>query len=156
MAIEIEKKFLVFKNKLPKLTGGVLFIQGYLSKEPLIRFRIAGNKKTSIAIKEVKKEGLARNEWEFHNVLSQEENEKLLKLAINKPIKKIRFKRKFKGLLWEIDVYQGKNLGLVTADVEIPHEEFKIEFPKWIDYSKEITSEAEYFNINLGKNPFKK
>ena len=59
------------------------------------------------------------------------------------------------GLTWEIDVYQGDNGGLITADVELPSADHEIDFPDWIDQSLEIGNNPQYFNINLGEDPYK-
>lgn len=89
MAKEIEKKYLVNPNKLPKLRKGKYFIQAYLSLDPHIRIRVVDNK-TIITIKSLKKNKFERNEWEFTKHLSKEEVTKLLKLAVKKPVEKIR------------------------------------------------------------------
>ena len=153
MAKEIEKKYLVFKNKLPKLKNGVLYTQGYLCLNPLIRFRIIKND-VCINIKNIKKISIIRDEWEFYNKLNKNEIKELINLSIKKPIKKIRYKVKYKKSIWEIDVYQEQNRGLITADVEIPNINFKIEFPDWVDKNKDITDDEKYFNKNLGDNPY--
>lgn len=154
MAQEIEKKYLVLKNKLPKLKNGILFIQGYLSFNPLIRFRVINND-VCINIKKIKGNGSVRDEWEFHNKLDNKEIKKIVQLSIKKPIKKIRYKVKQKKLTWEIDAYQGENKGLITVDVEIPKRNSKIYFPNWVNQNKEITNDEKYFNKNLGEKPYK-
>ena len=154
MAEEIERKYLVFNKLLPKLESGTRYIQGYLSFKPLIRFRMIGENVT-INIKDIKKHGTTRDEWELSKRFSPQEVKKLIKLSQKKPIEKIRYRVKHKGLVWEIDVYQGDNKGLITADVELPVRNYQIEFPDWIDSSREITNNPRYFNINLGENPYK-
>lgn len=154
MAQEIEKKYLVLKNKLPKLKKGVFITQGYLCYNPLIRFRIIGNE-VWINIKKIKKGGFTRDEWEFHKKLDKKEIKKIIKLSIEKPIYKIRYKVKHKGSMWEIDVYQRENKGLITAEIEIPSKNSKINFPEWINKKREITNDKRYFNRNLGKRPYK-
>ena len=153
MPIEIEKKYLVLKGKLPKIKNGALFIQGYLCLNPLIRFRIINND-VCINIKKIKDGGEVRDEWEFHSKLNKKEIDSLVALSIKKPISKIRYKIKKNKLLWELDVYQGENSGLITVDIELPSKDFKIEFPDWVDSSKEITNDARYFNKNLGDKPY--
>lgn len=154
MAEEIEKKYLIFKNKLPKLNRGVLYIQGYLCLSPLIRFRVIGNE-VCLNVKKIKKNNPVRDEWEFYNNLNELEIKKIIGLSIKKPIKKIRHKIKIGSLIWEIDVYQGENKGLITAEVELPEKNYQISFPKWVDAKHEISNEKKYFNRNLGDMPFK-
>ncbi len=154
MAQEIEKKYLIFEDKLPKLKNGSLYIQGYLCLSPLIRFRIIKNE-VCLNVKQIKKNSLVREEWEFYNNLNGFEIKKLVKLSIKKPIQKIRYKIRHKNLIWEIDVYQGENKGLITAEVELPEKNYQILFPKWIDADHEISDDEKYFNKNLGDHPFK-
>lgn len=153
MAKEIEKKFLVFVNKLPRLKHGITYVQGYLSEDPLIRFRAEGSE-VKITIKKLSASGVSRDEWEFENTFSKSEIEDLVGLAIKKPIVKIRYLVKHKDLTWEIDVYKEDNEGLVTADIELPQEDYAINFPSWIDSSEDITNNPKYFNKNLGNNPY--
>ncbi len=153
MAIEIERKFLVISDKLPALENGTLYRQGYLSLMPHIRYRMIDNR-TIITIKQsIEGEG-TRHEWEFENTLTPEEQASLTPLAVRKPIEKIRYKIPHQGLIWEIDVYQGENLGLITADVELPSTNHSINFPEWIDQTAEIGGDPKYFNVNLGENPY--
>lgn len=153
MAIEIEKKYLVKNEFLPKLIDGKTYIQGYLSLIPLIRFRVKDNNVT-ITIKKVEKNGVFRDEWEFEKEMNNDEIEKLVSLSVKKPVKKIRYKAKFKDFVWEIDVYQGDNIGLITADIELLDSNTVFPFPDWIDGSMEITNDTKYFNVNLGDNPY--
>lgn len=155
MAKEIEKKFLVLHHRLPKLTNGTLYVQGYLSLKPLIRFRIVG-KKVIITIKKVEENGISKEEWEFSNTLTKDEIDKLTKLSQKQIITKVRYKIKYNDLVWDLDVYQGENEGLITVDVEIPDENFQISFPDWVDSSLDITNDPKYFNMNLGDNPYQR
>lgn len=154
MAIEIERRFLVFKDLLPPLKDGRHFIQGYLSLDPHIRYRMIGDE-VIIAIKTNEKGATGRNEWEFAKSLDQADREKLKALAIRKPIEKIRHEIPHEGLVWEIDVYQGDNEGLITAEVELPAVDHPIPFPTWIDSASEIGSDPKYRNSNLGEHPYK-
>ncbi len=153
MALEIEKKYLVINDLLPQLDEGEVYIQGYLCLNPLIRFRVKGNK-VVITIKKVGSNGLSRDEFEFENMLDSSEIDTLVGLSVKKPIKKIRHKIKVGELTWEVDVYQDENKGLITADVEIPSEDYNFNLPPWINSEKEITNDPKYFNVNLGDSPF--
>lgn len=155
MALETERKFLVHKEFLPKLSDGKLIIQGYLSESPSVRFRIIG-REVVLGIKKYYS-GSTRFELETpRKDITAEEIGQLQKLAISPPISKIRYNVEYESLVWEIDVYQGANLGLITVDVELPHPDYPIVFPEWVDESKEITNNPNYSNINLGRHPFVK
>ncbi len=154
MAKEIEKKYLVIKEKLPELKNGQLYLQGYLCLSPLIRFRVVGND-TCINIKKMKPGSVTREEFEFHNQLTGEEVTELIDLTVKKPIQKTRYKIEHSGMIWEVDVYQGDNEGLITADIEMPSENFKLVFPDWVNKDRDITNDEKYFNRNLGDHPYK-
>lgn len=153
MAIEIERKFLVHNELLPELSNGTLIIQGYLSETPSIRFRIM-NSKIGITVKHLQSDG-SRFELETEkDGVSLEEKNQLKALALYPVIEKIRYRIPFQGLVWEVDVYQGENQGLITADVELPHMDYPVKFPEWIRSQDEITTNPRYFNINLGRFPY--
>ncbi|RNC29338.1 MAG: Inorganic triphosphatase [Candidatus Dichloromethanomonas elyunquensis] len=158
MGKEIERKFLVHHNRLPVLTGGERFIQGYLSEKPSVRFRIK-DKLMVITVKEYFT-GSRRFELETPpKEITSQEIEKLQELAVCPPIVKVRYKipyhvRYSQDLQWELDVYRGENQGLVTVDIELPGEDYPLEFPDWVDAGKEITCDPRYSNLNLGKTPF--
>jgi CYTH domain-containing protein len=154
MATEIERKFLVFADKLPVLENGQHFIQGYLSLLPNVRYRMIDDQ-VIITIKKDKVGGPGRYEWEFADTVSdKEEREELKKLAVRIPIEKIRYKIFYQNLTWEIDVYQGENNGLITAEVELPSIDYQIIFPEWIDKENEVGHNPKYFNSNLGEYPY--
>ncbi len=154
MALEIERKFLVQNSFLPELKGGERMIQGYLSEKPSVRFRITG-KIMVLTVKEYYSEG-RRFELETPGKrITEEEINKLQELAVSPPIIKVRHKLEDKqGLVWEIDVYEGENKGLITVDIELPREDYPIQFPDWVDGRNEVTADHRYSNINLGRKPF--
>lgn len=155
MALEIEHKYLVHQELLPSLGKGQNIIQGYLALKPSIRFRILGQE-VIITVKNLHSDG-SRFEFETSKSdVSIDEQEELLRLAIFPVIEKIRYRVPFSGLVWEIDVYQRENLGLITADVELPSLNYSIDFPEWINSQRDITHDARYFNWNLGQKPFTK
>jgi hypothetical protein len=56
------------------------------------------------------------------------------------------------GLTWEIDEFLGENAGLVVAEVELVSEDQKFARPPWV--TKEVTTDARYFNSSLATKPF--
>ncbi|WP_242833917.1 adenylate cyclase [Desulfosporosinus sp. OT] len=153
LALEIERKFLVFSEHLPLLQEGQYIVQGYLSEKPSIRYRFLDDS-IVITIKETNPDG-SRFEFETLNPKSSSEERSTFKrLSLVPPIEKIRYRIPFAGLTWEIDVYQGENKGLITVDVEFPEIGYPLQFPKWVDRQSEITQDPKFFNINLGKRPY--
>ncbi len=51
MSREIERKFLVRKDRLPSLREGKRFVQGYLSDHPQVRFRIVDDRRVTLCVK---------------------------------------------------------------------------------------------------------
>lgn len=155
MALEIERKFLIpDPSRLPELPPGEPYIQGYLSDDPEVRFRIMENK-VVLAVKRTLATG-ERLEFEFpREDLEPQEIDELKAIALWPPLEKVRHKIPFQGLTWEIDVYGGRNTGLVTAEVEIPERDFPIPFPPWINPDYDITGRVEYANITLTRSPLK-
>jgi len=150
--VEIERKFLI-NTKLWKPIGtGTKMKQGYLSVDPerVVRVRIAGEN-AYITIKG-KPVDLVRTELEYEIPIN--EAEILLKMCLNFPVEKTRFKEKIGNLVWEIDVFEGENYGLVMAEVELTHENQEIDLPVWI--GKEVSFDSRYYNSWLSRNPFKK
>jgi len=154
MGLEIERKFLVHPHLLPKLIDGQRMIQGYLSEKPSVRFRII-DKVMVITVKEYYP-GARRFELETPGKkISDEEIQKLQEMAVSPPIIKVRHRiQGDQGLIWEVDVYEGENAGLITVDIEIPREDYPLQFPVWVDGSKEISGSQRYTNLNLGRKPF--
>ena len=153
MAMEIERKFLVRKERLPALEAGERFVQGYLCNDPEVRFRIVGRR----VVLCVKKRLSARQriEVEFpREDVSAKEIGALRELALWPPLVKVRHRVPFGGLVWEVDVYEEANAGLVTAEVEIPALDHPIDFPPWIDSANEVTGSKLYANISLTKRPY--
>lgn len=154
MAIEIERKFLVLKDKLPSLEGGKRLLQGYLKAEaPQVRFRIVDDR-VILTIKAQRQDG-SRFEFELmKEKVSAEEQAALQELAIYPIIEKVRYSISFAGLVWEVDVYQGANLGLITVDVELPAFDYPLVFPDWVDGEAEVTQDPRYFNTYLAQFPY--
>jgi adenylate cyclase len=147
---ETERKFLVDELKWNPAESGTKIIQGYLSEDPerTVRVRIYGER-AFLAIKGITT-GFTRDEFEYQIPLV--DAEQLMKLAIYEPVEKIRYKQKENGFIWEIDVFRGKNNGLILAEIELENELVEIEIPHWI--KKEVTGEKQFYNLMLAKNPF--
>jgi CYTH domain-containing protein len=49
--------------------------------------------------------------------------------------------------VFEVDVFEGHHLGLVVAEVELPHEYTPLNLPGWV--GEEITHDGRYGNFTL-------
>ena len=154
MAIEIERKFLVHKERLPRLDGGIRLRQGYLQAEsPQVRFRIIDDQ-VILTVKTLRKDG-SRFEFELvKEKVPAEEQTALEELAIYPLVEKVRYRIPFAGLVWEVDLYQGANLGLITVDVELPALDYPLVFPDWVNAGAEVTADPRYFNSYLARCPY--
>src|SRR5262249_28631862 len=56
-----------------------------------------------------------------------------------------------RGLIWSIDQFEGANVGLVIAEVELVHSRQLIEIPFWV--GEEITHNPRYGNSMLARYP---
>ena len=152
MAREIERKFLVNKEKWQPKDRGNLYRQGYLSsvKERIVRVRIAGDK-GFLTIKGIT-EGYSRLEFEYE-IPVKDAHQMLDTLCETPLIEKTRYQKEHEGVLWEIDVFLGVNEGLVLAEVELESETQQFTLADWI--GEEVSKDPRYFNVNLVKNPFR-
>jgi len=148
--LEIERKFLVNAEKWNSKSTGEQIIQGYLStdKERVVRVRIKGAK-AFLTIKG-NPEGISRTEIEYE--IPVEDARVLLEMCLDNPIEKIRYEEDVAGKLWEIDVFSGKNKGLILAEVELESENETVEIPAWV--TEEVSTDKRYYNAWLSNHPF--
>lgn len=150
MALEIERKFLVDSSKWAPADMGTRFVQAYLSLDPnpTVRIRIAGEK-AFLTIKGRSK-SISRPEFEYEVPVEDAQN--MLKLAISNPVEKIRYEVLNEGFLWEVDVFSGKNAGLIMAEIELESEDQEFSKPDWL--LEEVSYDGRYYNSYLSGCPF--
>lgn len=150
MPLEIERKFLVIKKQWSKVAkpDGIHYKQGYIVSDPdkSIRVRITETK-SYLTIKG-KTVGATREEFEYE--IPRGDAEKLLQNYTHSLLEKIRYTIIHEGKVWEVDEFMGKNEGLILAEIELKIEDEKFALPEWI--GKEVTSDPEYYNVNLAQN----
>jgi adenylate cyclase len=152
MAKEIERKFLVSGEPWRAASPGASYRQGYLSSHPERSVRVRSDgKKAKLTIKGLTR-GATRDEFEYDLPLA--DAEAMLDQLCERPlIEKTRYLVPYGGRTWEIDVFQGDNLGLVVAEVELASEGEPLALPPWV--AREVSDDPRYFNANLVKSPFK-
>jgi CYTH domain-containing protein len=150
MALEIERKFLVDTRKWNPTVAGTRLVQAYLGIEPnpTVRVRIAGDK-AFLTIKGRTK-SISRPEFEYG--IPVDEAQEMMKLAVSNPVEKIRYKIIHEGFLWEVDVFSGKNEGLVIAELELESENQVFPQPDWL--LSEVSGDRRYYNSYLSEHPF--
>ena len=154
MSVEIERKFLVKNNSYKEVSYTCISIkQGFLNsdKNRVVRIRIADDKGFITIKGKTSDNGLTRYEWEKE--IDFKEAISLLNLCEEGIIIKKRYLIKFKDWVYEVDEFNGDNLGLVVAEVELKSEDEVFEKPKWL--GKEVTGVPKYYNSELKNNSFK-
>ncbi len=152
MATEIERKFLV-KNDLwrDQVISESRMKQGYLASQgnASIRVRVDGGR----ALLNIKSVTLGIRRYEFEYEIPLEDGEEILAVIAQQPfIDKTRYKVKCGGHVWDLDVFEGENRGLVVAEVELGSEEESFEMPAWA--GEEVSEDPRYYNVSLVKTPY--
>lgn len=153
MGIEIERKFLVKKDKWAQVvkTERLLFRQGYIVSDPQKTIRVRLTDTSGFITIKGETIGAARPEFEY--AIPPADAQQLLDNFCYAELSKIRYFIPHDGHTWEVDEFLGQNEGLIVAEIELDAEDEKFSLPGWID--KEVTSEKKYTNSNLSVNPFR-
>lgn len=113
-----------------------------------VRVRTANDK----AYLTIKNSGSGLTRFEFEIEFPYKEVLYVMKNKDLPLIEKIRYNVKYKGKIFEVDVFEGKNKGLVVAEVELDSEDEEVKLPDWI--IKEVTDDKKYINACLIDNPY--
>ncbi len=152
MALEIERKFLLASEDWrAAVTHSETLWQGYLTTNERcsVRVRVAGElgylniKSTTL--------GVVRHEFEYA-VPVAEAHELLNLFCEGRSLGKTRFHVPVGGHLWEIDVFEGENAGLIVAEVELSAEDEVFERPSWL--GEEVSGDPRYYNTSLIAHPY--
>jgi adenylate cyclase len=152
MALEIERKFLVHRDKWEALSKPMPqnIRQGYISTEPEKTIRVRIKDSDAYLTIKGKTEGFSRTEIECPIPLL-EATEMLAHFALSE-IEKERFEIMFGKHLWEVDVFHGSNEGLIVAEIELENESATFGLPDWI--AVEVTDDIRYYNSYLSLHPY--
>jgi len=153
MAHEIEHKFLVRDDSWRKeVYRSVPLRQGYLVSDPVrsVRIRIAAGQ-AHLNIKSGAL-GVSRSEYEYEIPLP--DAREILEQLCSKPLlEKTRHLVRYGDHIWEIDVFEGDNAGLVVAEVELATLGESFARPPWL--GEEVSYDSRYYNSELAKHPYK-
>lgn len=147
MGREIERKFLVKGEFKTHSIKEVNITQGYLSVDPArtIRLRITENESYLTIKTSGTANSFSRNEWEIP--VQSGIAEEILEVCLPGRIIKTRYTVPYCGHDYEVDVFHGKNEGLVIAEIELSSEEEEFLKPEWL--GEEVTGYPEFYNSNL-------
>lgn len=151
MGIEIEKKFLVDQEKLPQLPIGKKMSQGYIPTQngTTVRVRIQ-DREAFLTLKGVAV-GISRSEFEYAIPLAEAES-MLAEFCEGGCVEKIRYEIDHEGLVWELDIFNGLNQGLIVAEIELTSEEQAFNKPDWV--TMEVSDQKKYSNFALLLSPY--
>jgi CYTH domain-containing protein len=152
VAVEIERKFLVDTTRWhADPAQGVRYRQGYLCSAPDVVVRVRAAGEAAFLTVKGATEGISRLEFEYP-IPMEDAGAMLLRLCNGRVIEKTRYRVPFAGRIWEVDVFEGDNAGLVLAEVELPSADAVVEPPPWAGV--EVSDDPRYYNSNLSRNPF--
>ena len=152
MADEIERKFLVKSaDWRSAVTANKTIKQGYMAvnDQCAVRVRITDSE----AFLTIKSSGLAiaRKEYEY-NIPFADAEEMMNKFCTSHKIEKVRYYVDYQDSLWEVDVFEGDNQGLVVAEIELRSVDEEVSLPPWAGL--EVSADAKYRNNNLATHPY--
>lgn len=149
--IEIERKFLVHRELLPRLSDGKKVLQAYIfvEKNKELRVRLTEGK-CKMTLKVSIKDNI-REEYEY-NLEVSEGMQLIEKICDRHPIKKFRYDIEVDGLNWTVDFFEDLNEGLILAEIELDAVDQIFSKPKWL--GKEVTEDRRYYNSNIYLNPY--
>ena len=153
MATEIEHKYLVVSDEWRGVAApGSHYRQGYLanSEGASVRVRVADGK-GYLNIKSMTL-GIRRHEFEYM-IPVEEAGEMLAQLCVGALIEKVRYRVKHGRHVWEVDVFEGDNEGLIVAEIELDHEGEAFDIPSWV--GQEVSHDARYYNVCLARHPYR-
>lgn len=151
---EIERKFLVTSTEfLSESIRSNRIVQGYLNSNPerTVRIRIKGTQGFITIKGKGNESGTTRFEWERE--IEVTEAEQLLLLCEDGVIDKVRYEIPFGKHLYEVDVFEGDNKGLIIAEIELNDENESFEKPNWL--GAEVTGDERYYNASLSISSYK-
>ena len=152
MAFEIEYKFLL-KNDGWRLNAdaGKYYRQAYISVNPMSTVRLRIIEDQAFITLKGKRENISRLEYEYPIDLNEAE-QMMTELCIGHPVVKRRYLVNHRDQLWEVDVFEELNQGLIIAELEVESEEQEIYLPDWV--ADNVSRDPRYFNAMLSQNPY--
>ena len=159
MAIEIERKFLLANDGWRDgIERSEPIAQGYLvgaqalrdgTARASVRARLAGDQ----AWLNIKAARLGIERAEFEYPIPVDDAKDLLATLCDGVLEKTRHHVRVDGVLFEVDEFEGDNLGLVVAEVELPAVDAPFPRPAWL--GREVSALTRYYNVNLIAHPYR-
>lgn len=147
--MEIERKFLVVGEPWRGAESHLAIRQGYLSSGGAATVRVRVGPEMAWLTVKGPSNGLSREEFEY--TIPRADGEAMLALC-NAVVAKTRHHVQVGDHCWEIDVFEGENVGLVVAEVELEAEDQPFVRPDWI--GEEVSFDRRYRNSALARAPY--
>lgn len=150
MALEIERKFLVRNDAWrAAVETSKAIVQAYVAidGDTSMRVRIYDGTKAKLTVK-VGVTAMTRQEFEY--AIPVDDARAMAEASRGRVIEKTRHILKTDAFTWEIDVYEGRLAGLVTAEVEMVSESDDPDLPAWL--GREVTGDPAWSNAALAVN----
>ncbi|MGA2931166.1 MAG: CYTH domain-containing protein [Acidimicrobiales bacterium] len=156
MGTEIERKFLVDATKLELPAFGTEIRQGYLVRdaERSVRVRLSrvhrpdGTTEAEAFLTVKGSGGLVRAEYEY--AIPPADAEDLLDdLCLPGQIEKTRYEVDVADRVFEVDVFGGRHLGTIVAEVEFDDAHEAVVLPDWV--TDEVTDDPAWTNAAMSR-----
>ncbi len=149
---EIERKFRVRGEGWRAGAKAYPITQGYIAQRDGLEVRLRETDQAAfLTLKGRQADARIRIEYEYQ--VPREDARLLLQhFAQGSLIEKTRHEVEFAGNLWEVDVFEGENAGLVVAEIELSSVDQLFEHPPWL--GEEITGDKRFSNVALAQNPY--
>lgn len=160
MGYEIERKFLVASEDWRSTSRSAVHMrQGYFRTAPESTVRVRMIEPTAdasetdrhgaLTIKGEPSDGV-RPEFEY--TISPDDVEHMLELFCgDRIVRKVRHTVDYGGDTWVVDVFEGRNEGLVLAEIELERPDQSFERPGWL--GREVSDDPSYTNGSLARHP---
>lgn len=149
---EIERKFHVSGDGWRAGAKACPITQGYIAQRDGFEVRLRETDQAAfLTLKGRQADARIRIEYEYR--VPREDAQIMLRhFAQGSLIQKTRYEVEFAGNLWEVDVFEGENAGLIVAEIELSSVDQLFEHPPWL--GEEITGDKRYSNVALAQNPY--
>lgn len=152
MAEEIERKFLVRDDNWRRgVQRSAYYRQGYLAVNDACAVRVRlQDDKAWLTIKNATLD-VRRQEYEYAIPVT-DAREMLDTLCVGATVSKTRYFVEHESDLWEVDVFDGDNDGLVLAELELAEVDQTFSRPDWL--GEEVSGDPRYLNSALAVRPY--
>jgi adenylate cyclase len=152
MAQEIERKFLVINDAWRGLAQRhARMRQGYLSNSAACSIRVRVTDESAFLNIKSATIGVTRTEFEYA-IPRADADEMLERFCQGRCLAKTRYYVPIAPHVWEIDVFEGVNAGLVVAEIELSAADEMFDRPSWV--GAEVSDDPRYYNVRLIEHPY--